>query len=175
MKRIVLLLAIALSGINAQNKNELTTVNNVDLKRYTGLWYEIAKIPNSFQEDCAENTTAEYRINEEGVIEVKNSCIEKDGSENVAEGVARVVDKKTNAKLEVSFFSIFGLNLFWGDYWIIGLDKDYRYAIIGHPERKYGWILSRTPKMSQQDLEEAYKILTSKGYDKNRFQMSEQN
>ena len=90
------------------------------------------------------------------------------------EGLAKVVDEKTNSKLEVSFVSIFGFHLFWGDYWIIGLDKNYEYAVVGHPERKYGWILSRTPKLSEEKLNEAFDILKETGYDSAKFEMSRQ-
>jgi apolipoprotein D and lipocalin family protein len=145
------------------------TVEIVDLKKYIGLWYEIAKIPNRFQKACVKGTTAEYKINADGTIEVLNSCIEEDGQRETAEGLAKVVDKRTNAKLEVSFFSILGIRPFWGDYWIIGLGKNYEYAVIGHPERKYGWILSRTPQMAKEKLDEAYNILNKNGYDTKKF------
>jgi len=111
------------------------TVNYVDIQRYAGLWYEIAKIPNTFQDHCAYSTTAEYLIDQDLDITVINKCYEEDGSLDVADGVANVVDKETNSKLEVSFVSFFGIRPFWGDYWIIGLEDDYNYAVIGHPER----------------------------------------
>lgn len=168
---IVLIVPIVLSS---QKNSDPKTVSRVDLKRYVGLWYEVAKIPNSFQEDCAGGTTAEYKLMENGNIQVINACIEADGEKNTAEGVVQVVDKKTNAKLEVSFFSILGIRPFWGDYWIIGLDDDYQYAVIGHPERKYGWILSRKQELSEVQLNEVYNILKSTGYDKNRFQFTKQ-
>ena len=159
---------------NSENKNNVKTVSFVDLKKYSGKWYEIAKIPNRFQKGCVRNTTAEYKLREDGDIDVINKCIEEDGSVNEAEGLAKVVDEKTNSKLEVSFVSIFGFHLFWGDYWIIGLDKNYEYAVVGHPERKYGWILSRTPKLSEEKLNEAFDILKETGYDSAKFEMSRQ-
>ena len=158
-----------------QDKDEPSTVNHVDLSRYTGLWYEIAKIPNSFQKNCAGNTTAQYSLNDDGTIKVVNSCKEDDGSINTSEGLAKVVDKKTNARLEVSFVSIFGIHLFWGDYWIIGLADDYSYAVVGHPERKYGWILSRTKQLPKEKLDEAFALLKKKGYDIKNFEMTPQN
>jgi apolipoprotein D and lipocalin family protein len=162
--------------INAQtsaNEN-VNTVSYVDLNKYAGRWYEIAKIPNRFQKGCVRNTTAEYKLREDGNIDVINKCIEDDGSVNEAEGLAKVVDEKTNAKLEVSFVSIFGIHLFWGDYWIIGLGKDYDYAVVGHPARKYGWILSRTPELSEEKLQEAYSILKNNGYNPKDFEMTTQ-
>jgi apolipoprotein D and lipocalin family protein len=177
-KELIFILAILMaSGMkmfpqsdnSGNNNNIVKTVNSVDLKKYAGKWYEIAKIPNRFQKGCVRNTTAEYKLRDDGDINVINRCIETDGSVNEAEGLAKVVDEKTNSKLEVSFVSIFGIHLFWGDYWIIGLDKNYEYAVIGHPERKYGWILNRSPKMSEEKLKEAFEILKENGYDPKDF------
>ncbi len=159
---------------DSENNKNVRTVSYVDLNKYTGKWYEIAKIPNRFQKGCVRNTTAEYKLRDDGDIDVINRCIEADGSVNEAEGLAKVVDEKTNSKLEVSFVSIFGIHLFWGDYWIIGLDKNYQYAVVGHPDRKYGWILNRTPEMSEEKLNEAFKILKENGYDPANFEMSVQ-
>ena len=153
-------------------QNEPKVVKNVDLRKYAGLWYEIAKIPNRFQKHCKRGTTAQYKLLENGKIEVINSCIDEDGEKDASEGIAQIVDVSSNAKLEVSFVSILGINLFWGDYWIIGLDSHYEYAVIGTPTRKYGWILSRTPKLSDEKLKEAFEILRSQGYDTNKFEMS---
>jgi len=153
-------------------KTEPKTVNHVDLKKYVGLWYEIAKIPNRFQKHCKRGTTAQYRLLDNGKIEVINSCIDENGEKDEAEGIAKVVDANSNAKLEVSFVSILGINLFWGDYWIIGLDNNYEYAVIGTPTRKYGWILSRTPKLSEEKLNGAFEILKSQGYNTKQFEMT---
>jgi apolipoprotein D and lipocalin family protein len=150
----------------------LTTVEQVDLKRYTGTWYEIAKVPNRFQRKCACCTTAYYSLCEDGRIDVLNRCIKKDGTRIDAKGIARVVETKSNAKLKVSFVRFLGISLFWGDYWIIGLGEDYEYAIVGTPTRKYGWILSRRPWLSQEALELAFSQLRAKGYDPARFEMT---
>ena len=152
--------------------SELQVVNTVDLKKYIGLWYEIAKIPNRFQKDCKRNTTAIYSIMEDGKIKVVNSCMESDGSTDIAEGVARVVDTTSNAKLEVSFVKLLGLNLFWGDYWIFGLGNDYEYALVGSPDRKYGWILSRTPSLPQEKIDQISNQLKLNGYDPVKFEFT---
>lgn len=149
-------------------------VDSVDLGRYTGTWYEIARIPNSFQSKCAMNTTATYSLLSDGEVEVVNRCVESDGDESVARGIAKVVDNSANAKLKVSFVSILGIRLFWGDYWIIGLDEDYRYAVVGTPTRKYGWILSRSPELSPADMDVINRILRKQGYDPAKFVPSEQ-
>jgi apolipoprotein D and lipocalin family protein len=153
-------------------KDEPKVVKNVDLKKYAGLWYEIAKIPNSFQNHCKSGTTAQYKLREDGKIEVINSCIDEDGEKDVAEGIAKIADESLNAKLEVSFVRILGISLFWGDYWIIGLGENYEYAVVGTPSRKYGWILSRTPKLADEKLKETFEILKSQGYDPNKFEMT---
>ena len=158
----------------AQNKESVTTVDHVDLQKYAGTWYEIAKIPNSFQDQCVGNTTASYSLNDDGSIKVVNKCKDDEGDMDSAEGLANVVDTKSNSKLEVSFVSIFGIHLFWGDYWIIGLSDDYSYAVIGTPNRKYGWILSRTPQLPEEKLNEAYDILRKNGYNPKDFVMTPQ-
>ncbi len=123
----------------------LTTVPRVDLNRHLGKWYEISGFPAWFQRDCT-GTTATYGLRDDGRIDVLNRCRKHtlDGPEDVSHGQARVVDRATNAKLEVSFF-----RPFWGPYWVIVLDSDYQYAVVGHPNRDYLWILSRTPQMAE--------------------------
>ena len=168
---------LLISDLTAQDMTNFdvpTTVNFVDLKMYAGLWYEIAKIPNSFQDHCKYGTKAKYILRGDGNVDVINSCYDEEGELDVAEGLAKIVDKNSNSKLEVSFVSIFGIHLFWGDYWIIGLGKNYEYAIVGHPERKYGWILSRSPVLSQEKLAEAFNILIAQGYHPDDFEMTEQ-
>jgi len=148
----------------------LTTVSHVDLTQYAGLWYETARIPNRFQKKCAYGVTALYELRDDGRIDVTNGCRNADGSLRESSGVARVVDTTSNARLQVSFVSIFGFNLFWGDYWIIGLAGDYSYAIVGTPSRKYGWILSRTTTLPEDTMEEINDILRRQGYDPSTFQ-----
>lgn len=150
------------------------TVNSVDLEKYAGLWYEIAKIPNRFQKQCVSSTTAQYILRNDGRIDVVNSCLRANGSIDRAEGIARVVDTKTNAKLEVSFFSILGWRPFWGDYWILELDEDYQWVIVGTPNRKYGWILSRTPHPNKDILENLFQLLKKHGYNPADFEISKQ-
>lgn len=137
-----LLLACAVPGRAAARP--LQTVPRVDLARYLGTWYEIATIPQRFQKGCT-GVTATYTQRPDGDITVVNAC-RKDslaGKFKSVTGKAWVVDKQTNAKLKVRFFWPFS-----GDYWVIDLDStDYRYAVVGHPDRKYLWILSRTPQM----------------------------
>ena len=171
--KLVLILVLFSSLMFAQ-QNPPTTVKYVDLKKYVGLWYEVAKIPNSFQDQCVKGTTAKYTLTKDGEIYVTNSCIDEDGELDAADGVVRVVDKKSNAKLEVSFVSFLGWRPFWGDYWIIGLDANYEWAVIGTPDRKYGWVLSRTPSQSAEVLAEINIILKQNGYYPGSFVSSPQ-
>ncbi len=137
--------------------NTLEVVPHVDLKKYLGKWYEIAHLPARFQEGC-DNTTATYTLSEDGSISVLNECI-KNGKANQAKGKAKVVDKNSGAKLKVTFFWPF-----YGDYWIINLGKDYDYAVVGTPTRKYLWILSRTPKMDDGLFSQLKESVKSKGF-----------
>ena len=143
----------------------LETVEQVDLDRYLGTWYEIARIPQRFQRDCTA-TTATYSLEEDGDIRVLNRCRKgsPDGPLDEAEGRARVVDEVTNAKLEVSFFGPF-----WGDYWIVELGPNYEYAVVGHPSRDYLWILSRTPTMDPELYQGILSRLEGQGYDTERL------
>jgi apolipoprotein D and lipocalin family protein len=139
----------------------LRVVPKVDLTRYTGTWYEIARYPNRFQKDCVA-TTATYTLRPDGRVTVVNRCRQKtlDGKVKEAEGVAWVVDKGTNAKLKVRFFWPFS-----GDYWIIDLGPDYEYAVVGHPKRSYLWILSRTPSLDPAVYQGILDRIAAQGYD----------
>lgn len=172
MKALILFLILSVNIFSQQKP--LKTDDYVDINKYLGLWHEVAKIPNRFQSQCVKGTTAKYSMKENGEIEVINSCIGEDGSNDQTEGVARIVDKKSNAKLGVSFLSILGWRPIWGDYWIIGLDTNYQWLIVGTPSRKYGWILSRSTKLEKETLEIIYSILREQGYNPNDFEFSKQ-
>ncbi len=148
----------------------LQTVPKVELERYLGTWYEIASFPQWFQDGCT-GTTATYAQRDDGDIDVTNRCALEtlDGEIDRADGQARVVDPKTNAKLEVSFFQPF-----WGDYWIIDLAPDYSYAVVGHPGRDYLWILSRTPTMTPTVYQGILERLKAQRYPLDRLQRTVQ-
>ena len=158
----------------ADSSGELQVVSQVDLSRYLGKWYEIAHIPVFFQRGCAGGTTATYTLIKEGTVGVVNQCCTSDGQKKVARGRAWVVDKKTNAKLKVSFLNILGFHPFAGDYWIIDLGQNYEYAVIGRPGRSIGWILSRTPSLSPDVLKGIAERLQAQGYDFSQFKMTNQ-
>lgn len=141
------------------------TVPRVEVERYLGTWYEIASFPQSFQKGC-HGTTATYTQVAEGELAVENRCFKDalDGPLKVANGRARVADATSNARLQVSFFGPF-----WGDYWIIDLDPDYRFAVVGHPGRDYLWILSRTPTLDEQTYQGILSRLEAMPYPTDRL------
>ena len=140
-------------------KDELEVVQSVDLTRYIGRWYEIARLPNSFQKKCADTVTANYTMREDGKIEVINRCRKASGEYTTAKGKAKIVDKKTNAKLKVTFFWPF-----YGDYWILDVGPNYEYAVVGEPGRKYLWILSRSPRMDEALFQQLLQKMAAKGF-----------
>ena len=145
----------------------LEVVSHVDLEKYLGKWYEIAHLPAKFQEGCDE-TTATYTLLKDGNISVLNTC-KRNGKVKTAKGKAKVVDEATGAKLKVTFFWPF-----YGDYWIIKLGMDYEYAVVGTPNLKYLWILSRTPRIDNKLFSELTEFAKSKGFDTNRLIITKQ-
>jgi len=147
----------------------LTTVGTVDLSRYAGQWYEVARYPNRFQSQCIGDTTATYRLRDDGDVGVVNRCRTADGMDE-ANGVARRVDGRTD-RLEVSFLPavLRWLPLGWGRYWIIELAPDYRYAVIGEPSREYLWVLARARTLSPEDRRAIEARLPVHGYDPKRL------
>lgn len=160
MRRLVLLVALLAGCAHAPSGPPLRTVDRVDLNRYTGRWYEIATIPMSFQKGCV-GVTATYTLRPDGDVDVVNTCRKEtlDGPERQATAKAWSVDP-SNAKLVVRFFWPFT-----GDYWILDLDPDYRWAVVGHPDRKYLWILSRTPQMDPATYDAILGRLRAQTYD----------
>jgi apolipoprotein D and lipocalin family protein len=165
MKRLICLLFITVlpltSGTTHAGQAELNVVALVDLNRYLGKWYEIASYPAWFQRGCTAST-ADYALLPDGKIQVINRCRKDrtDGPLKESKGKAEVVDTKTNAKLKVWFFWPFK-----GNYWIIDLDENYQWSVVGEPKRKYLWILSRTPTMEEKLYQEIISRLPTKGYD----------
>ncbi len=143
-----LLAACVAPGASAAGELPNEPVAEVDLQRYAGLWYEQAHLPMFFQRKCVSDTTAHYTPQADGTIAVRNRCRTEDGSFNEADGVARRVDGSTS-RLEVRFAPgwLAWAPMVWGDYWIIALDENYRWAMVGAPDADYLWILSRTPTL----------------------------
>jgi apolipoprotein D and lipocalin family protein len=152
--RLMLGMAImtALIGCAGMESREpLPTAASVDLSRYTGTWYEIARLPTWFQRHCV-GSKAVYTSRPDGAIAVHNECVTDTGALDQVDGAATVVDLKSNARLTVVFDNFFA-RLFGssrdGNYWIIDLDPDYRTSVVGTPDRRYLWILSRTPRLDE--------------------------
>ena len=146
----------------------LAVVPGVDLTRYAGKWYEIAKYPNRFQRGCV-GATAEYTLSDDGTrVDVVNRCRDADsGKEKSIRGKARVVDPATNAKLSVTFFWPFS-----GDYWILALGAEYEYAVVGTPDRKYLWFLARTPTIGDGLYGHLVDLARERGFDPARIEKS---
>ena len=161
---------------SAQKKEKPTTVQSVDLNKYAGVWYELARYPNKFQDQCLSDVTAEYSIEEDGDITVINKCKTVNGTIDEAKGKARIKDKQTNAKLEVRFAPKFlsFIPKVWGDYWILDLGKDYDYALVGSPDRKYLWVLSRTPQIGETKYENMMQIAKQEGFNPDKLIKTQQ-
>jgi len=159
------LLLVPLASCSTTPIVPLEVVPQVDLNRYMGVWYEIARFPFRVQEGCFA-TTATYALRPDGTVSVLNQCRKGSfgGQLSTAEGTARVVDARTNAKLAVTFFK-----LFTGDYWIIDLGKAYEYAVVSVPSRQYLWILSRTPMLQDGVYRDILERLSAQGFDVRRL------
>lgn len=166
----LVLVSVLMGQAKASQASVLPTVDYVDLNQYVGKWYEIASVPAWFQKKCVKNTTAEYRALDFDRIDVINSCEKADGTTNVGNGIAHVVNTETQAELKVSFvpfFSFFGW--FAGQYKILALGDKYEYSVVGDDTRGFGWILSRTPALPLQTLVLLEKKITAAGYDSCQF------
>lgn len=132
----------------------------VDLERYLGVWFEIARYDQRFERACVGGVTATYSVRGDGSIDVVNGCRRSDGSTKEAHGRAKIVDPATKAKLKVSFFGPF-----YGDYWILDHADDYSWSIVGEPSGRYLWILSRRPSPGQAAIEALVGRARGLGYD----------
>ena len=155
------LLVSACAGPDTKTDQPVSVVPTVDLARYAGTWYEIARLPMWFQRHCV-HSKAVYTARPDGKMGVHNECVTDKGNTDQADGVATVVDTKTNARLNVVFDNWFA-RLFGssaeGNYWILDLDAEYRTALVGTPDRQYLWILARSPRLD----EATFQRLVSKG------------
>jgi len=164
MLKVIISIFFALVFVGCGVKDPyLETVNKVDIEKYKGTWYEIARFEHFFEKGC-KNVTATYELKDNGKIKVINRCTNiNDGKRKKAEGEAYALDE-TNSKLKVSFFKPF-----YGDYWIIDLDEGYNHALVGSPNREYLWILSRTKTISKEVKNSILNKLEKHKFDKNKF------
>jgi len=149
------------------SREPLIPIPSLDVPRYMGTWYEIAKFPNFFQQRCVSDTHAEYAIREDRSIQVVNRCKLESGEMDEAIGVAKQLGEGTSSRLKVRFAPAWlsFIPAVWGDYWIIDLDDQYQLAAVSEPERKYLWVLSRTPEVGQPAYQSLLRRLEKKGLD----------
>jgi apolipoprotein D and lipocalin family protein len=144
------------------------TAPRVDLARFMGRWYEIARLPYFTQRRCVKNVTADYVLGDDGMVYVTNRCAHKEGSGS-AKAVARVTDRTTNARLEISFRTLYGVHVLWDDYWIIGVGDDYEYALVGQPTRRRAWVLARDPQPPEERIQVWIAEFAEKGFPAESF------
>ncbi|MEP6632699.1 MAG: lipocalin family protein [Luteimonas sp.] len=164
MRLLLILSLLALTGASVAAE-PVRAVAQLDVSRYAGQWYEVARLPVFFERRCAADVSATYTLRDDGLIGVRNACRTSDGSTDASEGVARPVPGKAG-QLKVRFAPDFlgWLPFVWADYWVIDLDPGYQWAVVGEPRRKYLWILSRTPSMDRAAFERAKQHAKAMGY-----------
>lgn len=158
--------ALLLAGCAGREQAPLAVADGVDLERYLGTWYEIASYPTRFQRGCSQ-TRAQYARREDGTLRVRNECL-RDGAPATIEGTAWVADDDP-AKLRVRFFWPFS-----APYWILALDPDYRWALVGTPDRGYLWVLARTPALEEETFRAIVARAAGEGFDPARLVRTEQ-
>jgi apolipoprotein D and lipocalin family protein len=180
-KNHLVLLGITLAFFHSQRQAQASdlpvkTITSLDVPRYLGTWYEIAKFPNWFQRKCSSNTKAVYSIKSDGNLRVLNSCMQADGEVSEAEGTARQIGAKDSPKLEVRFAPAWlsFLPMVWGNYWVIDLDSQYQLAAVSDPRREYLWILSRTPQLDPKVYEELMGRLQAQQFDVRKLEITQQ-
>jgi apolipoprotein D and lipocalin family protein len=163
---LLLIGAFLLCGLEtpAQERN-VTAVPSIDLKRYSGDWYEIAKLPNKFQKQCVGNTIATFSTKRnDGEMEVLNRCLTRDGKVQQLRGATKSLDAGTNSKMKVSFPKFSS-----SSYWIVDLEPNYQYAVVASPKRDYLWIYSRTPQMNDAVYQQILRRIEQMGFHPNRL------
>lgn len=168
--------SVFLTSANAE-EGELKTVPSVELKRYTGTWYEIARFPNESQENCAGNTTSTYFQQPDGDLTVINKCLDQSGETKTQRGEATISDETNNAKFAVRYAPkiVSFLPNVWSDYWIIDLDEDYKYSVVGSSDRTDLRILSRTPELDEATYQKILQTIKEKGFSAERLVKTSQN
>ena len=163
-------------AIAQQGDQAVKTIASLDVPRYLGTWYEIAKFPNWFQKKCTSNTKAVYTAKPDGNLRVLNSCKTSNGETSEAEGLARQIGAKDSPKLEVRFAPewLSFLPLVWGDYWVIDLDSQYQVAAVSDPSREYLWVLSRTPQLDPKVYADLLQRLKQQQFDIQKLELTSQ-
>lgn len=170
-------LTMGISACAAQASLPVKSIENLDLQRYMGPWFEVAKFPNWFQRKCQRNTQAIYKLQSAQQIEVLNKCTTDTNEVIQAIGTARPNGSGLPAQLEVRFAPSWmsWLPFTWGAYWVLDLDKDYQLAAVGDPSKNYLWILSRTPHVSEEAYAALIKRMAVMGFDITKLEKTLQN
>ena len=178
---ILILLNLIFLGIGqsvalANEPPPLATISALDVPRYMGRWYEIAKYPNRFQRKCVADTSAEYKLESDGRVQVTNRCRMENGEWNEAVGAARQVGDASSPKLEVRFAPAWlsFIPAVWGNYWVIDLDPEYQLVAVSESRREYLWVLSRSPLVAKDAYSALLERLRRLGFDTNRLESSAQ-
>jgi apolipoprotein D and lipocalin family protein len=169
-------LASAQAPSNEASPAPLEAIASLDVARYMGTWYEVAKYPNWFQKRCIANTSATYAVQPNGMLQVLNRCQKEDGSMSEALGAAKQVGDANSPKLEVRFAPAWlsFLPFVWGNYWVIDLDPQYQLAAVSEPSRKYLWVLSRSKTIEPKAYEALLQRLKQKGFNLDAIEISKQ-
>jgi apolipoprotein D and lipocalin family protein len=171
-----ILLAFSPAIFSQTADTPVKTIASLDVPRYMGTWYEIAKFPNWFQKKCVSNTQAVYSIRPDGNLKVLNSCRTADEEISQAEGTARQQGPKDSPKLEVRFAPewLSFLPMVWGEYWVIDLDAQYQVAAVSDSKREYLWVLSRTPQLDKKTYDELLLRLRGQQFDTRKLEITQQ-
>ncbi|MES2946132.1 MAG: lipocalin family protein [Pseudomonadota bacterium] len=153
--------------MSASQPSALDTIPSLDVARYMGSWFEIAKYPNRFQKKCASNTRADYSLQNNGRVRVHNRCLTQDGQTSEVIGEARQIGNSRSPKLQLRFAPswLSFVPMVWGNYWVIDLDADYQLVAVSEPKREYLWVLSRTPEVNAKAYGELLARLESRGFE----------
>ncbi len=172
----LLMLANTPASAQEATSTPVKTIPSLDVPRYLGTWYEIAKFPNWFQKKCVSNTKAIYSIKDDGNLKVLNSCKTANGDMSEAQGTARQIGASDSPRLEVRFAPdwLSFLPLVWGDYWVIDLDTQYQVAAVSDPRREYLWVLSRTPELDSTVYNALLQRLQAQQFDIRKLELTKQ-
>ena len=167
---------VAPSNDGQASSGALKTIPALDVPRYMGVWFEIAKFPNWFQRKCTGATKAEYSLKSNGTVQVTNRCRTESGDTIEAVGAARQIGAASSPKLEVRFAPdwLSFLPLVWGDYWVIDLEERYQLVAVSEPKREYLWILARTPHVDPDDYKSLLTRLSKMGFDLSKLEVTKQ-
>jgi apolipoprotein D and lipocalin family protein len=172
----VLLAFVALFWHPPAAATTVRPIATLDVPRYMGSWYEIAKFPNRFQKKCVANTVAQYTLLTSGRVRVTNRCRMANGEMDEAIGMARQMGAKNSPKLKVRFAPewLSFLDAVWGDYWVLDLDPAYQLVAVGEPSREYLWVLSRTPIVPAPEYQALLRRLEAQGFDVSKLEVTRQ-